>query len=446
MNRSGLALTTLLASLPLVGCHGDGSAGANQSTLTYWGDVAPILYDKCVKCHQQGGIAPFRLDNYADAARNAPAMVVQTQGHTMPPYLISHDGSCGQFDDSDALSDAQIASIKQWAEGGKKEGTPVALATPKIPHLDDGTSYQTPTLAPVPQGGQLAEFDEYRCFPVDTALTKDQFITGYEVLPGNAAIVHHVIAFLIDPAKVTKTGKTNAQLMQELDAKDPDRVGWQCFGQAGDNVEVESAPVTWAPGQGPVLYPPNMGVAQKTTYKLVIQVHYNLADPQHRGESDSTTVKLRYADTVDRKLVFLLRDGLLETLYGKMPAQIPPGMADASYTWKMGMADLAPGLDQLPFVDLMAVIPHMHQRGRKSTLTLIGGDGTQSCAAHVDHWNFSWQKAYFYKTPPRLDPKTQVQLTCEYDTSADTMPVLPGWGTRNEMCLDMLMLALPPGV
>jgi hypothetical protein len=26
------------------------------------------------------------------------------------------------------------------------------------------------------------------------------------------------------------------------------------------------------------------------------------------------------------------------------------------------------------------------------------------------------------------------------------MPVLPGWGTRNEMCLDVMMLALPPGI
>jgi hypothetical protein len=37
-----------------------------------------------------------------------------------------------------------------------------------------------------------------------------------------------------------------------------------------------------------------------------------------------------------------------------------------------------------------------------------------------------------------------LQATCEYDTSADTAPVLPGWGTRNEMCLTVLMVALPP--
>ena len=32
--------------------------------LGMWDDVAPIFNAKCVQCHQQGGIAPFRLDDY----------------------------------------------------------------------------------------------------------------------------------------------------------------------------------------------------------------------------------------------------------------------------------------------------------------------------------------------------------------------------------------------
>jgi hypothetical protein len=39
-----------------------------------------------------------------------------------------------------------------------------------------------------------------------------------------------------------------------------------------------------------------------------------------------------------------------------------------------------------------------------------------------------------------------VDVTCTYDTQAESAPVLPGWGTRNEMCLTILMAALPPGV
>jgi hypothetical protein len=419
--------------------------GSSNGALTFWGDVAPILNDKCVKCHQTGGIGPFRLDNYEDAKKNAPAMVVQTQERKMPPFLVTHDGTCGQFDDSDTLTADQIAKIKDWATGARAEGTKVTLTPPQVPHLAGGTEYKTPTLVPVAAGGQLAQFDEYRCFPVPLGGDKDRFVTGYEVLPGNAAIVHHVIAYLVDPAAMTMSGKTNAEVMQALDAgkdgADANRMGWPCFGGPGDEVNQDGEPVNWAPGQGTVHFPEKMGLAVKSSDILVVQMHYNLADPQHRGESDSTTLRIAYADSVERKLVFMLRDGFLETLYDKQPAVLPPGMAEAQYTWKKDL-----GLGTVPYVDVVAVIPHMHQRGRKNQLQLINGDGASSCAANVDRWDFTWQKAYFYKTPPRLTGNAQVQVTCTYDTSKDTAPVLPGWGTRNEMCLDALLLALPPGI
>jgi hypothetical protein len=445
---------TLVPLAPLLfaaACTSSGTTSSTSSTsaaLTFWGDVAPIFNDKCVKCHQAGGIGPFRLDNYEEAKRNAPGIIAQTGAKLMPPFLVTHDGSCGQFEDSETLSADQIAKIQAWASGDKAEGTKVTLTLPPTPHLETGTDYTTPTLMPVAEGTQLAEFDEYRCFAMDAKLAGNQFITGYEVTPGNPAIVHHALAFVIDPAKVTKSGKTNAEVIQALDAgansADANRIGWPCFGLAGDGVEIESVPASWAPGQGPVRFPDKMGVPQKKSDLLVIQIHYNLADPMHRGEADSTTVRFSYADTVERKLVFLMDDGLLETL-GKMPPDtIPPGMAAAPYSWKKSMSEL--GLAQLPFVDLVGIMPHMHQRGHKNKFEILGGDGTPTCQARVESWNFSWQKFYFYETAPRLDAHAGIQVSCEYDTSKDAMPVLPGWGTRNEMCLDVMMLAFPPGI
>jgi hypothetical protein len=442
--------TLVPLALLFAACSSSETTGTTPGALTFWGDVAPIFNDKCVKCHQAGGIAPFRLDSYEDAKRMAPAIVVQTENHLMPPFLVTHDGSCGQFEDGDTLSTDQIAKITSWASGEKKEGTKpnVALTVPQQPHLETGTDYKTPMLMPVAEGGKLAEFDEYRCFPMDAKLANDQFITGYEVTPSNPGIVHHALAFLIDPAKVTKSGKTNAEVIQALDAgmdaNEANRIGWPCFGLAGEGVEIESVPVSWAPGQGPVRFPQKMGVLQRKTDLVVIQIHYNLADPKHRGEADSTTVRFSYADSVERKLIFMLRDGLLESV-GKMPPDfIPPHTAAAPYSWKKTAAEL--GLEQLPFVDLVGIMPHMHQRGHKNRFEILGPDGSASCQAQVERWDFTWQKFYFYKTPPRLDAQSSIQVSCEYDTSKDDMPVLPGWGTRNEMCLDVMMLALPPGI
>jgi hypothetical protein len=366
----------------------------------------------------------------------------------MPPYLITHDGSCGQFEDSDALAPAQIDTLQDWAAGKMKEGTKVTLTPPRPPALEGGREYQTPAITPVAVGTPLALYDEYRCFPLETGLDRDQFITAHQVVPGKPEIVHHLIGYLVDPGRRTRSGKTNGEIMAALDAADPDRVGWSCFGGAGDGLEEDSSPILWAPGTGTVYYPDNLGVKQRATDKLIVQIHYNLADEKNKGLSDSTTVKIRYADSVAREAFFITPDGFLETLFTKkQPDVLLPGMASVPYTWKKSMAEM--GLGMAPPLEVIAIGPHMHQRGRSSELRFLGGGspGGDECMARVEDWNFHWQRPYYYKTPrPLLTSDSQIQLTCQYDTSQDTHPVLPGWGTRNEMCLDSLMVALAPGM
>src|SRR4051812_41382539 len=41
------------------------------STVSYWQDVAPIFEQRCLSCHQEGGLGPFRLDDYETAKAHA---------------------------------------------------------------------------------------------------------------------------------------------------------------------------------------------------------------------------------------------------------------------------------------------------------------------------------------------------------------------------------------
>lgn len=447
MNRFVL----LACAVPLAACGGGGDHPSTPSTspgggVAYWADVAPVLEAKCVKCHQDGGIGPFSLDGYANAREHALEITSVTKTGYMPPYLVAHDGSCGGFEDADTLSAAQIATLQAWGSGDKIEGTKVPITPPRKLGLDGATDFKTPSFSPVAQGGVIAANDDYRCFdvPADGA---DRFITGYDVLPGNAAIVHHVVAFLVDPAHKTRTGQTNAEIMKALDDQDPDRLGWTCFGMAGDGVDVDAIPAIWAPGQGPTPYPEGIGVQHRRGERLIVQIHYNLADPATRGMMDSTTLRLRYADKVQRRAVFTFSDGLLETLYRQAPAMpdvLPPGRDSFKYTWTRSIGDM--GVAGVPYVDLLGVMPHMHQRGQKEEMQIVAPAGDRTCGMRVPQWDFNWQKFYFYKQPVRLTPDTKIELTCDYNTASDAMPVLPGWGTRNEMCPALLMLALPPGI
>jgi len=422
------------------GADGGGSGAAGGSgapAVTFWQDVAPIYNQKCVTCHQAGGLGPFPLDNYADALSNAVDELARTASDEMPPYFMVHDGSCGSFQAAADLTAAEKATIAAWVNGGRAEGTPVTLTLPSMPALADAVDVATPLFSPAAQGGALAENDEYRCFLLDPPNTSSAFLTGYDVTPGEPSIIHHVIAFVVDPQAPGSGGMTNGDIIKSLDDASPDRLGWPCFGGAGDGLSVASVPVTWAPGQGVVNYPDGMGVPISATAKLVVQVHYNLVDPASVGKTDSTTIHMRFAPAVSRQLAFLLPDPFLDSLNNPTPDTLPAGQDDARYTWTRTGKQI--GLKGVTSAELVGVMPHMHGRGLRQTMMLNGN----SCASHLEGWDFHWQKFYFYDTRPTISQDTQFQVTCEYDTSADTAPVSPGWGTGNEMCLNILMIALP---
>ena len=428
-------LTTSL--LIFGGACGDNDDPKDQTptTVTYWQDVAPIFFDRCVACHQEGGIGPFALDNFEDAKTWATVAAAATAERRMPPWLVRDDGTCGVFEHSRALTDDEIQTIGTWAQSGTLEGEPrTDLTTPELPSLADAMEFSTPNFSPEPAGGQFAEFDEYRCFLINPQLQQDRFLTGYDVVPGNASLVHHVLVMTVNPSAFSAIpGRTNGQVMQALDDASPDRDGWPCFGLAGDGVDIVGVPITWAPGQGIVEFPPDIGYRIKAGDLLVTQIHYNMSRPELLGQSDRSTVHIRMQDQVEREGFFDLPDGFLDTLFDTPTASLAPGEAAIEFTWERDVDDYLQGV--LPQMELYGVFPHMHERGRKLRVELVDEDGTQNCAADVPSWDFGWQIYYFYQEPLHLLPGQKLRVTCEFDTRGTDEPVLPGWGTQNEMCL-----------
>ena len=114
--------------------------------------------------------------------------------------------------------------------------------------------------------------DDYRCFLLDPRLTRDSFLTGTNVLPGNPDVVHHVILFRVDADQVAEAQAKDAAEHGE---------GWTCFGGTGlqgDFAQVDDANWlgAWAPGARESLAPPGYGVRLDKGSRIVMQVHYNL--------------------------------------------------------------------------------------------------------------------------------------------------------------------------
>lgn len=433
-------LAPLLPLFLVLGC-----AEPEPTEPTFWQDVAPIVATKCAGCHAEGGIAGLRFDDAETAAAHAGAIDDATQSGRMPPFLVRHDGACGDFQDEATLTPGELDIIHRWATGGRAAGERVEIPLAPIPSLADAVEYRTPEITPVVDpSNPLGAEDEYRCFLLDPGLTAERFITGYQVTPGNAAIVHHVTGYVVDPSAASMMeGRTNQDLMTEYDEASPDRDGWDCFGAAGEGITFRSFPVTWGPGQMVVEYPGGAGLPVAPTDRLVVQVHYNLHGSPGAGAADSTVIRLRYAESVKRRAFSLSNDAFLATLWqpGGGPDSLPPRQQEVAYTWsstgeEMGISP------SMPPLDLLGVLPHMHGRGRTYELHLQSG-AQDSCIARVDDWDTHWQNLYWYRTPLVMDASTSLRLTCTYDTRDAESPVLPGWGSGNEMCTATMLAAFP---
>src|ERR1700674_5359497 len=86
--------------------------------VTFTKDVAPILQRSCQGCHRPESIAPMSLMTYEAARPWARAIKRRTVAREMPPWHIEKNVGIQKFKDDISLSDAEIATISAWVDGG----------------------------------------------------------------------------------------------------------------------------------------------------------------------------------------------------------------------------------------------------------------------------------------------------------------------------------------
>jgi hypothetical protein len=399
---------------------GGGPPGGN---VFYYRDVQPIMQLHCGSCHAPGGVGPFALTTYEEVKRQGPVVVTATESRHMPPWLPQ--AGCGDFRDSRALSDAEIATLRAWVEAGMPAGDPAqapvvsprpgaSLGSPSLT-LDPGEDYRAnPTVT-----------DDYHCFLIDPALTQARDLIGFDVQPGQRQAVHHVLLYAIPAAR--------AAAARAKDTAEPG-VGWTCFG--GTGVADAATVGGWVPGSGASAFPPPTGIRIAAGTQIVMQIHYNLL--LQRDVTDRTRADLFFSATPVAKPAAIL--AVANTSF-----RIPAGTKEMTVTQDLNV--------QAPSA-LWGVVPHMHVHGRKLKVELVRASGAVDCAVDIPRWDFHWQQFYYYQQPMVALPGDKVRLSCTYDNSRESQPIVGGvplptmdltWGERttDEMCLNYLYVATP---
>ena len=85
-------------------------------------------------------------------------------------------------------------------EEGAPEGDPSEAPANPVPSATPGGLSRVDVRVQMPlEYTPQQRPDEYRCFLLDWPYTDVRYVTGARGEPGNAAIVHHLIAFLVRP-------------------------------------------------------------------------------------------------------------------------------------------------------------------------------------------------------------------------------------------------------
>ncbi len=370
---------------------------ARAQAPTWHQDVLPVVARRCQGCHVTGGIAPFSLETYDEAARRAASIATMVESRAMPPWKA--DDACRPVRNSRRLADSEIAVIVAWARGGAPAGQPAPVpptpaSPPALPRVDR-------SLAIEPYMPPAMSADDYRCFVLDPMLPGDRDLVGYDIAPGQRAMVHHVLLY----------GAPRAEAMAK-DASEPGP-GYACFG--GPGVGTGTVYGGWVPGGGMTLFPEGTGVTIESDKAIVMQIHYNTA---HAGPGahapDATALQLQFAETrVERPALILPIADLFFT--------IPPRVEShsTSVTFVMPAAGTIHGVG-----------PHMHTLGRS-----IRVDSGDTCLVHVPAWDFNWQQPYQFVEPFSFAAGAPLTLRCTWSNPTDRS-VRWGEGTSDEMCVN----------
>ncbi len=259
-------------------------------------------------------------------------------------------------------------------------------------------------------------------------------ITGFNVLPGNPDVVHHVILFRVPADLVAEAEQRDASTQGQ---------GWTCFGNSGlrsNGAEIDDAPWlgAWAPGGGEQVYGKGFGEELGTGSRVIMQVHYNLLAGK---KPDRSAAELRVTPASDRIQA-------LQTQLFPAPVELPcrpehadgplcdraAALADVKKRFGEGPGSTADLLHLLCGTDppgpvqsctrpvnqpetVRGVAGHMHLLGKSIKVEINAGKPDARTLLDIPVWDFDNQGSSPIK-PARLDRGDTVKVTCRAQPGA----------------------------
>jgi hypothetical protein len=377
LSGAGKALDALTAGQPVT-APSTPATGAQiafpargVSKVSYSKDVAPILEAKCVACHEEGGIGPFAMKDYATVKGFSPMIREVIRTDRMPPYHA--DPHVGKFSDDKRLTAEETKTLVHWIEAGAPRGDgPDPLGA--VQHVAQEWPLGKPDLIisvpayTIPATGVV----DYQRPAVANAMTEGKWVRASTVKPGSRQGVHHLLTGWM--AEMPADGRSS-------------ETKWAASLGAGYAVGAESS-----------IMPNNTGTYLPAGGAIGFQAHYT---PFGKEAVDKSQIALYFYDkppelimhsvvVIDNTISIPANDGHhQEVAYVEFPH------------------------DAL----LYSAFPHAHYRAYSSDLWIQYPDGKQKLLLSLPRYDFNWQRSYTFADPIKVPAGSKLIAHYVYDNS-----------------------------
>ena len=344
----------------------------HAASISYASDIAPILEQRCVSCHMEGGIAPFAMSSHQMIQGWSPMIREVILTKRMPPGQIDND-YIEDFHNVSFISIDESQKLVHWIDNGSlnKDGVdPLAALDIKLVKWNYGEREPDIIISIPPQQIPATGIQEYRNLQIPLDITEDIWVKAVEFVPGDPTVLHHIIAFAYGP-----NGLNEFELLNQ-------GIGLGAY----------------APGNSINTYPENSGFPLKAGGGLMLQMHYTVTGKE---AVDASEIGLYLWDEPPARQV-------LGGSAADLDIYIPPFKArHEMVATKKFRKD----------VYLSMLGPHMHYRGYDANFKLIFPDGREQEILNVPNYQFNWQKVYDFKEPMFLPAGTEMVYRATFDNS-----------------------------
>jgi len=346
------------------------------TTVTYHHQIARIMQANCVECHHTGGLAPFALETRSDLLENAGMIKKQITRGAMPPWFAApvagrHESP---WANDRSLSEQDKADLLAWLDSDRPEGDP--KDAPIARRFQESWTIGKPDYVvqiPRPISIKAEGTMPYQFVVADTTLTEDRWVQGYEIVPTDRSVVHHVIVNVHDG----KGGKIR-------DREEGNGGGYWA---------------AYVPGNSSKVYPAGFARKLPAGAKMSFQIHYT---PSGKATTDQLRIGLIFAKEPPHYAV-----KTLELADHKL--NIPPNEPNHVET----MSRVLP-----TDITIMAFVAHMHVRGKSFKYEVTLPDGKTETLLDIPRYDFNWQLRYDYKQPRTIPRGSTMKITAVFDNSA----------------------------